>query len=201
MKKPLHLIYITGIGDQNIGRQRKLVNTWRWYGVEFEIFQVLWADGEPWKPKFERLLARIDSLVADGKDVGLVAVSAGASAAINAYAARKNIITGVVLISGKVNKPETIGGRYRSQNPAFVTCANDCPAALATIAAEDRERILSRYAIIDEVVVASHSVIKDARNRISPTIGHLPTIALQISLGAPSFIKFLKRQAATRVKS
>lgn len=198
MNKPLHLIYITGLGDKNVSRQRRFVNTWRWWGVEPEVFQVRWSDSEPWVSKLGRLLSRIDSALADGKDVGLVAVSAGATAAIHAYSVRKDVIAGVVLIAGKVNHPETIGGRYRSQNPAFIVSANSCPDALASLTAKDRYRILSLHALLDEVVPQSHSTIKGARNHVSPTIGHVPTIGLQISFGAPSFIRFLKNQAALR---
>ena len=82
MKKPLHLIYITGLGDHRVGGQRGAVASWRLWGVESELFQVNWGDKELWEPKFKRLLDRIDSLVADDKRVGLVAVSAGATAAI-----------------------------------------------------------------------------------------------------------------------
>ncbi|MDB5170869.1 MAG: hypothetical protein JWO35_563 [Candidatus Saccharibacteria bacterium] len=200
MQKPLHLIYITGLGDHNVDNQRRAVDTWRWYGVESEVFQVLWADREPWQPKFDRLLARIDDLNAQGKDVGLVGVSAGATAVINAYAARKGVLVGVVLIAGKVNRPAAIGGRFRSDNPAFITSALNCQDALVTLTAEDRRRILSRFGIIDEVVPFKDSIITGARNRVSLTIGHTPTIGLQISFGAWSFIHFLKRQAAARAE-
>ena len=57
---------------------------WPKYGVEAELFQMNWGDKEPWAPKFERLLLRIDELLSAGKDVALVGASAGASAAINA---------------------------------------------------------------------------------------------------------------------
>jgi hypothetical protein len=193
MKKPLHLIYITGLGDVHVKGQLKAVNTWHWYGVEAELFQVRWADGEAWALKFERLLGRIDELQTAGKAVALVAASAGASAAINAFAARKSVLVGVVLIAGKVNRPGAIGEHYRRENPAFVTAAEDCQPALASLDTSDRRRILSRFAPLDGVVTISDSRIPGARNCFVPSIGHIPTIASQISLGAPSFIHFLKR--------
>lgn len=193
MKKPLHLIYITGLGDARVGGQQRAVATWHWYGAEAELFQMNWGDKQAWQPKFERLLARIDALLAADKAVALVAVSAGASAAINAFAARKNLLVGVVCISGKVNRPQAIGSRYRRNSPAFVTSAQDCQQALASLEAPDRRRILSRFAIFDGIVTVADSRIPGARNRFVPTIGHLPTIAVQITIGAPSFIRFLKR--------
>ncbi len=192
MKKTLHLIYITGLGDTQISGQQKAISTWHWWGVEAELFQVKWGDKEPWEPKFRRLLKRIDELVSEGKDVALVGASAGAGAVINAFAARKNKIVGVVLIAGKVNRPDAIGSKFRSQNPAFVTSAYDCEKALTTLDASDRKRILSRFALIDELVYKADSRVVGARNRLVPSIGHIPTIALQITLGVPSFVHFLK---------
>jgi hypothetical protein len=193
-RKPLHLIYITGLGDHKVNGQLKAVRLWNRYGVSAEVFQVKWADREPWQPKFERLLKLIDQHIAEGKHVALVGASAGASAVINAYAARKDQVVGTVLLAGKVNRAHAIGGSYRSQNPAFITSAEASQYALKTLGPEHRRRTQSRYGIIDEIVPFTDSVIKGARNKVMPTIGHIPTIALQI-IFPWGFIHFLKRQA------
>jgi len=197
MTKQLHLIYLPGIGDAPEGSyQAKAVRTWRWWGVDSEVYELNWRDDITWVVKFQKLLERIDQLTKEGKSVALVGISAGASAAINAYAARSDSLVGIVCIAGKINRPETIGSRYRQNNPSFVTSAEAAPTALARISAKDRKRILSRYAILDTVVARSDSHIPGAHNRVVPSIGHVITIATQISLGAPSFIRFLKRQSA-----
>lgn len=190
----LHLIYIPGLGDDN--GQRRAVGSWRWWGVEAETFDSNWADQEPWKVKFKRLSERIDSLAEQGKSVALVGASAGAAAAISAYAAHKHQVVGVVLLAGKANRPETIGERYSRPNPALIPAVEASKKALTMLDAADRRRILSRYALWDETVHKADSRIPGARNRLSPTIGHVPTITLQIIFGAPSFIRFLKRRQA-----
>lgn len=190
----LHLIYIPGLGDNgDIKGQRWAVARWPRHGVEAEVFQMRWADQEPWEFKFKRLLKRIDELNKEGKRVALVGASAGASAVINTFAARQDKIVGCVLIAGKVNRPRAIGPAYRRDNPAFVTSAYDCEKALASLNTDERKRILSRYALIDETVYKPDSRIPSARNRLSPTVTHFGTIAFQITLGAPSFIRWLKR--------
>lgn len=199
MKKPLHLIYITGIGDTSVAGQQKAVNTWHWWRVTAELFQVKWADGEPWEVKLTRLLVRVDKAIALGNDVALVGASAGAGAAINAYAARKDVIVGVVCISGKINNPEAIGDSYRRKNPAFITSAYDCPKALASLTATDRARILSRFAVADELVNKRDSRIPGAHNRMVPTLGHIPSIAIQITFGVPSFVRFLRSRQKHRI--
>jgi dienelactone hydrolase len=194
----LHVIYVPGLGDQQPDSQRKVVATWKWWGVEAELFQMNWADDVAWETKFARLIARIDELRAAGKQVGLVGASAGASAVINAFAARKDDVIGVVCLCGKINHPEAIGERYRRQNPSFITSAYQSPQSLEQLDEAHRQRILCRYAIFDGVVAKRDSKIPGARNRLSPTFIHSITIALQITFGAPSFLRFLRRQ--TKIK-
>lgn len=194
MQKRLHLIYIPGLGDHHPTGQGQAVKTWPWWGADAEMFQMNWADNVAWHLKFGRLLARIDELLAQNKDVALVGASAGASAAINALAERKNAIVGAVLIAGQVNRPDKIGNYYRRRYPSFIESAYAAPASLEKLTSDDRKRILSRYALADETVYKSDSRIEGARNRIVPSIGHAPTIALQLIFGAPSFIRFLKRK-------
>jgi hypothetical protein len=113
---------------------------------------------------------------------------------INAYAARKDKVAGVVCIAGKINRPEAIDRHYYVNNIAFVTSAHDCQQALQTLTGSDRARILSLFAVHDQLVRRSDSQVPGAHNRLSPTIGHAPTIAAQITLGAPSFLRFLKQR-------
>jgi hypothetical protein len=194
MNQPLHLIYIPGLGDRRLSSQRYAVSTWSRWGVEAELFEIKWYEGE-WPPKLKKLLARIDELSDQGKTVALVGASAGASAVINAYAERRTKIVGCILIAGKANRPETIGMRYISANPAFKASADQAKSSLARLTAEDRRHIQSRYALIDETVYRADSRIDGAVNKLVLSIGHVITIGSQLTLGAPSFIAFLKKQA------
>lgn len=190
------IIYIPGFGDTNPRAQRLLISTWRLWGVRPQLFHINWGDGEAFSPKLERLVALIDDEVAKGNSVALVSASAGAGAAINAFALRKEAITGVVCIAGKVNNPDNIGSNYSTGNPAFVESARQVQFSLDKLDFDtDRSRILSRYALFDPVVSRDDSVIAGAHNRTIWSIGHSVTIATQLIFGAPSFIGFLKRTA------
>ena len=195
MPKKLHVIYIPGIGDHKLGRQRMAVDMWKHYGVEPEICALIWNDGQSWESKFERLLNRIDELVMEGKSVGIVGVSAGATAAINAFAVRKEVLVGIVCVAGKIHRPQTVGGLYKQQNPAFITSAYACQDTLRTLSKDDLCRIQSRYGLFDNIVLTRDSHINGAHNKRVFMILHIPIIATQIYLGAPSILKFLKRQA------
>jgi hypothetical protein len=54
---------------------------------------------------------------------------------------------------------------------------------------------MSRYALIDPIVPAVDSHVPGARNRVQLSMGHAFTIASQMLLGAPLFIRFLRIQA------
>jgi hypothetical protein len=196
--KPLHIIYIPGLGDIPEPRaQLRAVAHWPKHGVESELFQMSWGDGKPWQPKFDRLLVRIDELLSNDRDVALIGASAGAGAAINAFTARKNHLVGVVCIAGKVNRPNTIGSQYRRSNPAFVTSAKACEIALTHLGSDDRARILSRYALLDETVYKADSRIPGATNQLLPTVTHFLTIAYGITFGMSANVRFLKKLQAT----
>lgn len=190
----LHVIYIPGLGDSNVSNQIKVVNTWKWWGVEAELFRMNWSDDVKWEIKFNKLLARIDELANSGKKIGLVGASAGAGAVINAMAARQSSIIGAVCICGKINFPEDISSKFFDSNSSFKASAFEAPNSLDKINMEKRKSILSRYAPYDETVRRRDSVIEGARNRTILTVGHFITIALHLLFGAPSFLRFLKKQ-------
>ena len=194
-QKQLYIIYVPGLGDSSVANQRKAIKTWKWYGVSAELFQMNWADDIAWSVKFEKLLARIDKLAAEGYSVGLVGASAGASACINAFAARPDKIVGIVSIAGKINHPESIGPKFRVGNPSFIESAYAAPKALETLGPEQRRHILSIYSVKDGLLMRRDSRVPGARNRLTLVMGHPFVIAAQITLGAPGFIWFLKRQA------
>jgi pimeloyl-ACP methyl ester carboxylesterase len=193
------VIYVPGLGDSDkLTGQRLLVSTWRLWGVKPYVCQMKWGDGEAFAPKFERLLALIDTLAAGGNKVSLVGVSAGAGTTINAFAARKDKVNGVVCICGKVNNPQSIGGRYRSENPAFVKSAEQVQPSLDKLDFKlDRTRVQSRYAIFDGVVTREDSQLAGGVNKTVPGIGHVFTIATQLLFGAPYFLRFLEKLTTT----
>lgn len=195
-KHTLHVIYVPGLGDRNPYWQRLAVRLWRFKGVESELFQMNWGDKEPWQPKLDRLLKHIDSQTSQGKRVGLVGASAGASAVINAYAARTSQISAVVCLSGKVNYPDTIGPKYRRNNIAFVESAYACPPNLASMGPVARRRIMSVYALYDGLIPAAGSRVKDGKNVRIFSVGHPTTIAFCITIFAPYFLRYIKSKSA-----
>lgn len=193
---PHSIIYVPGLGDNHFKGQQVLISTWRLWGVRPHMVRMVWDEGDAFAPKLQKLLAKIDELHSKGHKVSLVGASAGASAVLNAFAVRKDKVSGVVCIAGKINNPEGIGSGYRRRSPAFVDSAYQVQPSLDTLDFEnDRTRIQSRYAVFDPVVPMRDSEVVGGNNKTVPTVGHSVTIATQLLLGAPFFIRFLKKSA------
>src|SRR4051812_42314650 len=129
------VIYIPGLGQDQPRAQQMLISTWRVWGVKPVLFSMAWNDERPYVHKFEQLLETIDTFTANGYKVSLVAASAGAGTGVNAFAARKDVVNGLVCICGKINHPEEIDPRYRDKNPSFVDSAERVPASLENLKA------------------------------------------------------------------
>ncbi|HEY1064230.1 MAG TPA: hypothetical protein VGE30_02935 [Candidatus Saccharimonadales bacterium] len=188
----LQVIYIPGLGDERIAFQRLVVSLWRIWVVSPHIFHMRWSDSESYEDKFARLTTRITMLSQNGP-VALVAASAGATAAINACAACPQIV-GVVCIAGKVNNPRSIGDGCKRRAPSFWESAQHTPSALKQLTPEQKSSILSVRGRMNKIVPAQDSIIAGAHNRVTWTAGHAFTIAAQLLLGAPFFLRFIRRR-------
>lgn len=190
------VIYIPGLGDHRAKGQELLIKSWRLWGVRPHIIRTVWNDGQEFLPKLEKVLDVIDQLHAAGHRVYLVGASAGATMAINAYAARQDKVGGVVLIAGWVNYPGNIGPGYRRKNPAFVESAYRVQTSLESLQSNEKVgHIQSRCAIVDPIVPRKYSLIPGAHMKTVLSLGHAPTIATQLLFGAPFWVHFLKRRA------
>jgi pimeloyl-ACP methyl ester carboxylesterase len=155
-----------------------------------------WMDEESFAPKLDSLVRIIDKLHEQGQIVSLVGASAGAGAAINAFAARPDKINGVVCIAGKVNNPDSIGGGYRRRSPSFIESALKVQFSLDALDdADARKRIMSRYGFLDPVIPREDSIVLGGMNKTVPTIGHSTTIVEQLLVGAPNYLRWLKQLA------
>lgn len=195
MKLKHVIIYITGLGDHNPVAQEKAIKAWCFFGeIDVELFQNNWADKKPFSEKLERLLSRIDQLNRDDYTVSLVGVSAGASMALTAFSLRKEKINGVVSLCGKINNARSVSRAYYNQNPAFHTSLHRLKDRLSTLNSEDKEKIFSIYPLFDQTVPVRDMKIAGVRSRTIPTILHIPSIALGITVFSWIIIDFLKKR-------
>jgi pimeloyl-ACP methyl ester carboxylesterase len=160
------------------------------------MHEMPWMDSATFAPKLEQLLRLIDRLHEQGCAVSLVGASAGAGAVLNAFAARKDKVGGVVCLAGKINNPDTIGNAYRRRSPSFLESALEVQFSLDKLDVDtDRKRIMSRYAIFDGIVPRQDSILIGGINKAVPSLGHGVTIISQLLLGAPFYMGWLKTLA------
>ena len=188
-----YILYIPGLGDERIAGQQKAVTFWRKYGVKPHVVQMYWADGQPFAPKLKKITDLIDKLAINGDKISLIAVSAGASAALNAFALRTSQVHRVALICGEIRLGARIGTNFRRKNPAFVESKDYLHDSLAQLTQKDRARIVSYHPITDTMVPPSHTKLSGATSKIMPAFGHFWGIAYGITLGAFGIIRWLKK--------
>lgn len=147
-------------------------------------------------PKIERVLTKIDELAEGSNKVSLIGASAGASVVLCALAARPDKIASAVSICGKINHPETISAWTYRRNSAFKEAMTALSEILPTLDLETRARIMSIHPLQDSLVPVVDTLIPGARNTLMPTVGHVLSIIIALTLGAPFIMRFLKQQAA-----
>jgi len=171
------------------------------WGMQGHFEPMLWRVGEPLQTKLNRINAVIDDLLQQGNVVSLVAVSAGASAALTIFAARKQELAGLVLISGKVHNAHRMHPSVIQKNNAFGEALDGLPAVVETLTAKDRRRIMSIHPMADESVPVADTRIPGAVERSIPVMGHFFAIAYGITIYMPIVVHFLRHQAKEQIKN
>ena len=194
MKKH-HIIYVPGIGDWRPLGQDKGIGWWRVFGVVGHYHPVGWNGTETFEDKLKKLLAEIDVYLDAGDNVSLMGFSAGASVVLNAFAKRKDGISSVVCVSGKINRPNTTSLHYFQQNPAFKESLLLLQHNLETFTGTDKAKILTLNPILDPIVPLADSVISGVKRWRTLAFGHMMSIAVTLTLYAPFIAGHIKRQA------
>lgn len=195
MKTTHHVIYLPGLGDVKKHSQDRILSLWRIFGLKVHYAQIGWADGELFEPKLKRILELVDSLSKSYGKISIIGTSAGASAAINVFAARPKQIASVVCICGKLRNPQTISKERYVVNPAFEGSIKILSPSLEALSDEDRSKILSIRPLTDGVVTPRDTYIDGARSKTIPSFGHVASIVFALTLGSFGIARFVKRQS------
>ncbi len=194
MSKKHHVLVVPGLGGENIGF-KKIVDSWKKYGFTPHVHDVGWKDGEnEIKPKLERLIKVIDELHSNGEIVSLVGISAGGSAVLNAFYARKNKIHRVVNVCGRLRAGQNVFPSLEfasRQSPAFGESVTLFESREPSLTDADRSKILTIRAIFDEVVPTSTTTLPGAINIRLFSIEHILSIVAAMTIYVRPMIEFL----------
>ncbi len=190
-----HVIIVPGLGN-DVNKHVWATKSWESRGITPHIFDPKWKIEEPeFQPKLDRAIDLVDNLVSQGKTVSLVGNSAGSSFVLNMFGARMNKIRRVVINCGRVRSgdwPWFTFDQATATSPSFKDSVVRAEALIPKISRADRQRILTLRPLFDEVVPPFTVPIKWATNEISPSVEHVLTIGLNMTLMSGRIIKFLR---------
>lgn len=192
----MHGIYVPGLGDNRLRGQDKLSKLWvPKHGIELECHAVGWSKGKHFAPKLDRLLAAIDETYQHHGRVPLVASSAGASAALNAFARRQDKVSSVSILCGKIRNPKTISKAFQKANPAFMESLAMLPDSLAALDAASLDRVQSIRPWQDSTVPPDDTIIEGAHMQRQHSFHHAGSIAIGLSLASGRIARFIRSHA------
>lgn len=190
MKQPIHILYLSGLGD-NFDRWRlRALKLWHYRGVSVELVPMTWQSGT-----FEQKLARIDQAIdrAKGKRVVLLGESAGGSMVIHMLARRDDIYRAMTLC-GKNTHPEGVDERYYRNNPAFRASMDHLNESLALLTDEQKKQFVSIHPVYDPVVPVREALLKGCREIEVWLVGHLFVISLVLTVLSPIVVRAARKK-------
>jgi len=202
MKKQV-LVIIGGLDDE---RMIVWPVSWLWgfweraYGIKVVPYYMFWhkTSVEAFERKIMDAVALVKGLKSEGYSVSLLGMSAGASAAFNAYYQCKDQVDSLINCCGRLRKggPEI---RIRTLDlaaagsPLFRKSVLSCEEGLSSLGPNDLAKILTLRAALDEIVPAQTSVVPGARNVLLPTIEHTTSIILSMTVFSKLVANFMRR--------
>lgn len=189
------VIIVPGLGDET-NKIKWATNFYRKYGLEPVVHNMWWRKGEKhFEPKLQKLIKLIDSLSKMGDKVSLVGTSAGSSAVMNAFIARKKKIYKVISVCGRLKQGEEKGFRSfeakTASSLAFKESILMFEKSEPKLTKEDRKKMMTISAVFDELVPGNTSRIKGATNNQIKSVEHMFSIWMGLSF-YPPLIKFLQ---------
>lgn len=189
------VIIIPGLGD-DLTKLRWVTKHWIKYGLEPVLYNIQWRSGDKhFKYKLDKLIKTIDDLSSHGNKVSLLGTSAGGSAVVNAFCARRNKIHKVINVCGRLRKGNgvypTLEFASRS-SVAFKESVLLCEKNQKSFSDIDSKRILTIRPLFDETVPISTTTLYGATNDQIFSIGHVFSIALSMTFLSRKLINFLR---------
>lgn len=200
MKPIYYVIYVPGLADKlnrNAALQGGAVRLWRLSRrVRTHYFVPRWADQhETLAHKINRLVKVIDAAHRKGYRVTLVAASAGSGLVMAAFAKRKDAVSAVVSICGKLRHPETVPEPLFVVNPCFKDAIASFAHTERGLTEADRSKILVVQAGRDSYVPDRDGRITGANYYRMASAGHVISIMMALTVYRRRLIRFIKSRA------
>lgn len=179
------LVIIPGIGD-DLPVYRLFAKRWERFGYDVHIISFGWNNRRiSYRQKMETFLDALDVL--GKKNMYVIGVSAGGSAAINTFALRPHIRKIITLCAPLDTMPDL-------QNPPLAESIEQARQLLLHFRPDQKRHILSALALHDPVVHSSLSQPAGIRTLRIPMITHPASIFFALIFYARKLHGFLRRK-------
>lgn len=200
--KDTKVIFVPGLGDRE--PPKFFIRLWRLWGISIILFKTGWKSQESYEDKLARLIELIDKESAK-ENVSLIGTSAGGSLVISAFSKRKNKIIKVVVVCSRLRKGSLKGYSGFEQRTAgydaFAKSVESSEKNIELLTRRDKEKIMTTWAWMDELVPSNTSTIDGAKNVILPSAEHMISIGLSLTLFSRSIREFLhQNKSESRTK-
>lgn len=189
-----HVIIIPGLGN-GVTRHKWATSSWKKFGIITHIFDTKWKTEEKgFSEKLKRALKLVDSLSNKNSRISVVGNSAGSSFALNLYGERKKQISRVIINCGRVRSGDWPWFTFRqgtALSPSFKKSVLKAQELEKTLTADDRTKILTLRPLFDEVVPSFTVPIRGAKNKITFSLIHTLSIALNMTMFKKQIIDFI----------
>lgn len=189
----IHIIYLSGFGDGYDSFRRLALAGWRLLGVTTELVPMRWNTIERYDDKIARINTKIQSV---DKDVRIVIIgeSAGGSMLLPVLRHHSDRISTAISLCGKNHDAQKVADRYYQKHVAFRPAMKAADEALAGMDNTLRQRLVVAYPLFDEVIPFDESYIPDCKTIRIPSIGHLTSIFLSLTIFSPLLIHIAKQK-------
>lgn len=198
-----HVIYVPGLNDGRKGYEL-FIKWWNIFGVVAHVHRVGWHDDEiVFEPKLKRLVAEINGYLSNGDKVSLVGGSAGGSAVLNALLEQPKI-TAVVNLCGRLRAGDEVFpslGLAARNSSSFKDSVLMFERREPQMTMEQRRKVLTLSPIWDEVVPKSTVSLDGATNKILPSVEHMLSGVLGMTLLFPLVINFIRNKYNREAKT
>lgn len=179
------VVYIPGLGDRYDTFRAWALRSWKLWNVNATYVPIRWYDGNSMESKLGLIQRAIDK-IPTGTRIVVIGESAGATLALHT-AQRDKRVARVITLCGVASNSTPVSNYLRRRAPAL-------DQAVSSLHEDMSLDVHSVRAVIDGVVGKKYSSTEHAKRHVVWSVGHLPTIALCLTIYAPIISAIAKNQ-------
>jgi hypothetical protein len=194
-KNILIIIPPLGVNSHKIGE--KITKDWADnFGIDTINWPIFWENSkEKYEDRLKRLIDKIDELIAEGKSISLLGLSAGGSVVVNAFVQRKDKVSAVINVGGRLKKGKIDFPQSKQDNDnnfLFQESVVRCEKNIESLTSIDKDKFLTVRPLWDEFSPVELSMIDGAKNIKNLSFGHIIGIILAMTVYRNKIIDFIK---------